>query len=113
MKSHSSLKCLSIIFLLSGCVSKSLFLKAIQGGEETLSLFQRLGLVFTSHDEVIVPLVHLFPLDIPAFIHDDSQAKDKFNERKEKGKKLVSDSLQYSYTLVMTTVIHSFLNTMF
>ena len=100
MQSNSSLKCLTILFLLSGCISKSLFLKAVHGKEETLNLFQRLGLLFifndhssnAKHDEVIVPLVHLFPLDIPAFIQDDSHAKENLNTKKGTGKSLVSDS---------------------
>ena len=100
MQSNSSLKCLTILFLLSGCISKSLFLKAVHGKEETLNLFQRLGLLFifndhlsnAKHEEVIVPLVHLFPLDIPAFIQDDSQTKENLNTKIRTGKSLVSDS---------------------
>ena len=100
MQSNSSLKCLTILFLLSGCISKSLFLKAVHGKEETLNLFQRLGLLFifnehssnAKHEEVIVPLVHLFPLDIPAFIRDDSQTKENLNTMIRTGKSLVSDS---------------------
>jgi methylase of polypeptide subunit release factors len=67
-----SLQCLTILFLLAGCVPRSLFLRVVVGGAETMDLLLRLGLVFIFNDpndnEMIVPLVHLFPVDIPELI---------------------------------------------
>lgn len=68
-----SLKCLTILFVLAGCIPKRVFLD-IDGGAETLELLLRLGIVFL-HDErdqeLIVPLVHLFPIDIPDLIDSE------------------------------------------
>ena len=72
----SSLQCLTVLFVLSGCIPKNVFLCAIYNGQSTLDLLMRLGLVFISSDHVahkneqewVVPLVHLFPLDIPELI---------------------------------------------
>eukprot|EP00578_Thalassiosira_sp_NH16_P022931 CAMPEP_0181083204 /NCGR_PEP_ID=MMETSP1071-20121207/4036_1 /TAXON_ID=35127 /ORGANISM="Thalassiosira sp., Strain NH16" /LENGTH=627 /DNA_ID=CAMNT_0023164853 /DNA_START=294 /DNA_END=2174 /DNA_ORIENTATION=+ len=72
-----SLQCLATLFLLSSCVPKRLFLESVIGGDDALELLLRLGVVFVfganlesdeqtgNEDEWIVPLVHLFPLDIP------------------------------------------------
>ena len=62
----SSLQVLTTLFLLSSCVPKSLFLQAVVGGEETLNLMIRLGIVYLSceENELIVPLIHLFPIEI-------------------------------------------------
>lgn len=74
-----SLQCLATLFLLSSCVPKSLFLEVVVGGIATLELLLRLNLVFVKEElgatsrndgggekEWIVPLVHLFPLDVPS-----------------------------------------------
>ena len=71
----SSLQVLSTLFLLSSTVPLSLFTQVVVGGGDTLDLLLRLGLVYlSSGDDVndqdqdgqwIVPLVHLFPLQIP------------------------------------------------
>ncbi|KAL7534690.1 hypothetical protein ACHAXR_006497 [Thalassiosira sp. AJA248-18] len=73
-----SLQCLATLFLLSSCVPKQLFLKSVIGGEITLELFLRLNIVFIfdakqelgesgdEDDEWIVPLVHLFPIEMPS-----------------------------------------------
>ena len=65
-----SLRCLAALFLLSSCVPKRLFVEHVVGGEETLELMSRLGVVFVYDDaddgsEWVVPLVHLFPLELP------------------------------------------------
>jgi len=79
-----SLQCLATLFLLSSCVPKQLLIESIVGGKETLELLLRLGIVFifdakqgvderkqsapgdrVEEDEWVVPLIHLFPLDIP------------------------------------------------
>jgi hypothetical protein len=69
-----SLKCLTILFVLAGCIPKRVFLDTIDGGEETLESLLRLGIVFV-HDErdqeLIVPLVHLFPIDVPELIDSE------------------------------------------
>ena len=73
----SSLQCLTILFVLSSCIPKYIFIKAIDGGENSLNLLLRLGLVFLYNDPVVdsqndytkvVPLVHLFPLEISELI---------------------------------------------
>jgi methylase of polypeptide subunit release factors len=71
--SKSSLQCLTILFILASCIPKSIFLRSVYGGVDTLDCLLRLGLVFISNDhasevDLIVPLVHLFPLDIPHLI---------------------------------------------
>ena len=66
-----SLQCLATLFLLSSCVPKDIVTDSLLGGNKTLELLQRLGLVFIFNDRLIrnedwvVPLVHLFPLSIP------------------------------------------------
>lgn len=65
-----SLRCLTALFLLASCVPKCLFVEHVVGGDETLTLMSRLGVVFVYDDtddgsEWVVPLVHLFPLEIP------------------------------------------------
>ena len=72
LSSVSSLKVLTTLFLLSSCVPVSLFTQTVVGGETTLNLLLRLGLIYLSSDgdssidtEWVVPVVHLFPLQIP------------------------------------------------
>jgi methylase of polypeptide subunit release factors len=60
-----SLRCLAALFLLASCVPKRIFIEHVIGGDETLELMLRLGVVFVYDDEWVVPLVHLFPLEIP------------------------------------------------
>jgi methylase of polypeptide subunit release factors len=68
-----SLQCLAALFLLASCVPKHLFLQCVVGGDETLQLMTKLGIVFVTSnvvnddelDEWVVPLIHLFPLEIP------------------------------------------------
>lgn len=66
-----SLQCLATLFLLSSCVPKHIATESLIGGSDTLELLQRFGLVFIFDDKSIreedwvVPLVHLFPLEIP------------------------------------------------
>jgi len=67
-----SLQVLTTLFLLSSCVPSSLFTQTVVGGNDTLDLLLRLGLVYLSPDdninndgELVVPVVHLFPLQIP------------------------------------------------
>lgn len=75
-----SLKCMTILFVLAGCIPKRVFLNTIDGGRETLELLLRLGIVFVhgEHDqELIVPLVHLFPMDIPELIQSGSSGSTR------------------------------------
>ena len=64
--------------LTPSCVPKNIFIERVVGGDETLRLMAKLGiLLVTSNvvndnisdreelDEWVVPLVHLFPLEIP------------------------------------------------
>jgi len=66
-----SLQCLATLFLLSSCVPKHIVTESLIGGNDTLELLQRLGLVFIfdhrsiRKEDWVVPLVHLFPLSIP------------------------------------------------
>jgi len=67
-----SLQVLTTLFLLSSCVPLSLFTQTVVGGEDTLNLLLRLGLIYLTSDdgtnkdgEWVVPVVHLFPLQIP------------------------------------------------
>ena len=70
----STLQVFTTLFLLSSCVPKSLFLLAVVGGEETLNLIIRLGIVYLScagdnsneENELVVPLIHLFPIELPS-----------------------------------------------
>jgi len=77
-----SLQCLATLFLLSSCVPKHIVTESLIGGNDTLELLQRLGLVFIfdnrsiREEDWVVPLVHLFPLSIPpprySHKHDDN-----------------------------------------
>jgi len=67
-----SLQVLTTLFLLSSCVPLPLFIQTVVGGEDTLNLLLRLGLIYLSSDgetnkdgEWVVPVVHLFPLQLP------------------------------------------------
>jgi len=66
-----SLQCLATLFLLSSCVPKHIVTESLIGGNDTLELLQRLGLVFICdgrsirEEDWVVPLVHLFPMEIP------------------------------------------------
>lgn len=77
-----SLQCLAALFLLASSVPRKIFVESVIGGEETLELMMRLGIVFLFdekkelnngmmmesklEEEWVVPLVHLFPLEIPS-----------------------------------------------
>ncbi|KAL7553696.1 hypothetical protein ACHAWF_017016 [Thalassiosira exigua] len=73
----SSLRCLTTLFLLSSCVPRRIFVDSVVGGDDTLKLMLRLGVIcvhdakkemaqsFEGREEWVVPLIHLFPLDIP------------------------------------------------
>lgn len=87
----SSLQCVSSLFLLSSCVPKHLLVESVIGGEETLELLLRLGIVFISRavdpgndeaveDDWVVPLVHLFPLDIPPTLNAPNNEKSWRNK---------------------------------
>ena len=67
-----SLQVLTTLFLLASTVPLSVFSQVVVGGEKTLELLLRLGLVYLSScdttnkdEEWVVPVVHLFPLQIP------------------------------------------------
>lgn len=84
-----SLQILTTLFLLSSCIPKSIFTETLIDGENTLTLLLRLGLVFIFDDETelnlaldegekkewVVPLVHLFPLEIPPLADCGSRTK--------------------------------------
>ncbi|KAL9189635.1 hypothetical protein ACHAXT_009310 [Thalassiosira profunda] len=59
-----SLQCLSTLFILSSCVPKQTFVESVVGGGETLKLLRRLSIILFE-DDWVVPLVHLFPMDVP------------------------------------------------
>lgn len=61
----ASLQCFTALFLLSSCLEIKTFVEAVHCGHETLRLLLRLNLVFVDGG-CIVPLVHLFALDIPS-----------------------------------------------
>ena len=81
----SSLQVMVTLFLLSSCVPVMLFTQTVTGGEDALNLLLRLGLVYVSDDsigvdgKVIVPLVHLFPLQIPQL----PDARDQLSAAKD------------------------------
>ena len=105
----SSLKCLTVLFVLSGCIPKEVFLRAIYDGQCTLTLLTRLGLVFTFSDpatiknsqEWIVPLVHLFPLDVPDLIIGNNEARQCHNGQ---GKSLVLMTDLHPNVIGMTSI---------
>lgn len=70
-----SLQVLTTLFLLASTVPLSVFTQVVVGGENTLDLLLRLGLVYLSSsdttnedEEWVIPVVHLFPLQIPQLI---------------------------------------------
>ena len=75
-------------------VIPQLFLEHIIGGKETLELFLRLGIIFVfdakqelgisgeEEEEWVVPLVHLFPLDIPPIRSSDRDANNDEDRQK-------------------------------
>lgn len=64
----SSLRCLVAMFLLGFAVPKDILSTNLIGGEDTIALLESLGLAFPCENDssIIVPYVHLFPLEIPA-----------------------------------------------
>ena len=64
-KHLTSLQCFVALFLLSSCIEMKTFVEVVHFGRETLGLFLRLNLVFVD-EGYIVPLVHLYALDIPS-----------------------------------------------
>jgi len=78
-----SLQSLATLFLLASSIPKCVFLRHVIGGQDSLNLLLRLGVVyvfditkelnedfirnggFEGDTEWIVPLVHLFPLEVP------------------------------------------------
>jgi methylase of polypeptide subunit release factors len=95
-----SLRCLAALFLLASCVPRHIFVEHVVGGDETLELMLRLGIVFVSENlddcssvqrreivnsEWVVPLVHLFPLEIPP-IRSPSSPGDGRNADNENSK---------------------------
>lgn len=73
--------------------SQTDFVESIIGGEDTLEFLLRLGVVFLSRDGVdenewVVPLVHLFSLDVPSIKHCDRVSN---NESWRKNMVLMTD----------------------
>lgn len=60
-------------------VPKDILSKHLIGGEETISLFESLGLAFPceSDSSVIVPYVHLFPLEVPMVVCNAEQGDER------------------------------------
>jgi len=70
---NSSLKCLVAMFILGLSVPKDILSSKLVGGNDTILLFEELGLAFPCETDpsVIVPYVHIFPMDIPdPSVHD-------------------------------------------
>lgn len=63
---NSSLKCLVTLFLLGFAVPKAILSKGLIGGDNTIALLEYLGLAFYCEIDplMIVPYVHLFPMDV-------------------------------------------------
>ncbi len=102
-----SLRCLTALFLLSSSVPKKIFMESIIGGGETLQLMMRLGIVFlfdekkelndglmmeTKLDEEwVVPVVHLFPLELPPIRSTASGVRGSTDINKRKNMVLMTD----------------------
>lgn len=114
-----SLQCLSAVFLLSSCVPRKIFMDSIIGGGETLELMLRLGIVFVFNDkkqlsdavmkvakldeEWVVPLVHLFPLEIPPIIRSQSSGAHFSTDMKGKKNVVIMTDL-HPNVLGVTTI---------
>lgn len=63
----SSLKCLVAMFILGLSVPKDILSSKLVGGDDTIFLFEELGIAFPCETDpsVIVPYVQIFPMDIP------------------------------------------------
>ena len=62
----ASLKCFVLLFLLGFALPRDLLVNHIIGGEDTIELMERLGFLFSceTNPSIMVPYVHLFPLDV-------------------------------------------------
>ena len=62
----ASLKCFVSLFLLGFALPRDLLVNHIIGGEDTIALMERLGFLFPceTNPSIMVPYVHLFPLDV-------------------------------------------------
>ena len=115
-----SLRCLAALFLLSISVPRKVFTESMLGGEDTLELMLRLGIVFLfderkqlnvvpmektqlDDDEWVVPLVHLFPIEIP--ILQLSGVKPASNDIEERKSIVLMTDLHPS-VLGMTSIDH-------
>ena len=115
-----SLRCLAALFLLSSSVPRKVFTESMLGGEDTLELMLRLGIVFLfderkqlnvvpmektqlDDDEWVVPLVHLFPIEIP--ILQLSGVKPASNDIEER-KSIVLMTDLHPRVLGMTSIDH-------
>ena len=63
----SSLKCLVAMFILGLSVPIEILSSKLVGGKDTVFLLEKLGLAFPCETDpsIIVPYVHIFPMDIP------------------------------------------------
>jgi len=73
---ESSFKCLVAMFLLGFAVPKVILSNGIIGGDDTIALLEYLGLAFPCENDpsIIVPYVHLFPMDVNLVV--DTQKPD-------------------------------------
>ena len=111
----TSLQCLATLFLLSSCIPKHILIESLMGGNESFELLQRLGIVFIfdpnselsgvgqqDKEEWVVPLVHLFPLEIPPM---RSLSSDDVNHNAhDESRKLVLMTDLHPNVLGMTSI---------
>mmetsp|Transcript_29603 Transcript_29603/g.45159 ORF Transcript_29603/g.45159 Transcript_29603/m.45159 type:complete len:644 (+) Transcript_29603:39-1970(+) len=74
-KPDSSLKCLVALFLLGYSVPMKILSRHLKGEYETIGLLEKLGLAFPCETDpsIIVPYVHIFPLQIGILDGGDSE----------------------------------------
>jgi len=75
---ESSFQCLVALFLLGFAVPKAILSKGLIGGDDTIALLEYLGLAFPCENDpsIIVPYVHLFPMDVNIVADDIQEIPD-------------------------------------
>lgn len=93
-----------ILQFLPPTVPKDILLKHLIGGEETIALFESLGLAFPceSDSSIIVPYVHLFPLEVPMICN--AEHGDQRNDARDDTKSIVLVTDCHPTVLSRTTV---------
>eukprot|EP00557_Chaetoceros_sp_GSL56_P013686 CAMPEP_0176478836 /NCGR_PEP_ID=MMETSP0200_2-20121128/1401_1 /TAXON_ID=947934 /ORGANISM="Chaetoceros sp., Strain GSL56" /LENGTH=742 /DNA_ID=CAMNT_0017874805 /DNA_START=27 /DNA_END=2252 /DNA_ORIENTATION=- len=100
----SSLRCLVAMFLLGFAVPRDILLKYLIGGEETIELLQFLGLAFPCEmdSSMIVPYVHIFPLQVQLLKSNDiDHSSDKEKESSDRQPKATTTT-----TMILVTDLH-------